>query len=464
MINTINSFINNIVWGVPGMVLILGVGLYLSIRLKFIQLTKFKYAMKNTIGKVFSKKKDKKSDGVSPFGAVCTALSATIGTGNIAGVAGAITVGGPGAIFWMWISALVGMVTKFSEVVLSLKYREKNEKGEYIGGPMYSIKNGLSKRWYFLAVIFAVLCVLASFGIGNAVQVNTITSSIGSVLSNLHVSYSAFSLKLIIGIALTILVGIIMIGGLKRLVGVTEKLVPSMAITYFLLAFGVVILNYDYIIPAFVSIFKGAFTPAAITGGIVGTLLKTMKKGVSRGIFSNESGLGSAAIAHSTSSEKNPVKQGLWGIFEVFTDTIVICTLTALVILCGTHGAITYGIEQGVELTLSGFTNTYGSWSSILVTLTLCCFAFSTVLGWGYYGTKSIEFLLGKKAIKPYLIIFSLVCILGAIGNLSLVWSISDTLNGLMMIPNLIAVIMLSPIVINLTKEYFTSKEYKGTK
>lgn len=458
MIEKVNTVLNGIVWGIPGMVLILGIGLYLSFRLKFIQLTKFKYAMKNTIGKVFNKKDKNKADGVSPFGAVCTALSATIGTGNIAGVAGAITVGGPGAIFWMWISALVGMVTKFSEVVLSVNFREKNENGEYVGGPMYSIKNGLSKNWRFLAITFAILCVFASFGIGNAVQANTITSSIGSVLSNYNITYNASVFKIIIGIVLMLLVGIIMIGGVKRLVSVTEKLVPAMAITYILLGFGVVVLNYKYIIPAFISIFKGAFNPTAVTGGIVGSIIMTMRKGVSRGIFSNEAGLGSASIAHSTTSEKNPVKQGLWGIFEVFADTIVICTLTALVILCGTHGLISYEVEQGVELTLSGFTLTYGTWSGIIVTLTLCCFAFSTIIGWGYYGAKSIEFLLGKKSIKPYMLVFSFMCILGATANLGLVWNISDTLNGLMMIPNLISVILLSPIVFKLTKKYFSKK------
>lgn len=457
-ISLINSIINSYVWGVPSMILVIGIGIYLTTKLKFIQIRNFPHAMKMTIGKSL-KKQEKKSDGITPFQAVCTALAATIGTGNIAGVAGAIAIGGPGAVFWMWISAIFGMCTKFVEVTLALIFREKNKDNEYIGGPMYNIKNGLGKKWLFLSYIFAGLCIFASFGIGNAVQVNTITTSMKSILNTLNISINFTAFKLTFGIILTILVAVIMIGGIKRLTSVTEKLVPFMAIMYILLSLGVIVVNIGFLPTALKYIFKGAFNPSAVTGGIVGSIIITMRKGVSRGIFSNEAGLGSASIAHSSTSEPDPVKQGFWGIFEVFVDTILICTLTALVILCGTKGVITYGLDSGVELTLKGFANVYGSWVIIPMTIGLCCFAFSTILGWGYYGTKSIEYIFGSKGVKPYLLIFSSVCIIGAMGSLSIIWDISDTINGLMMIPNLIAVLLLSPHAFRLTKEYMKKRK-----
>lgn len=453
-ITAVNGTVNNIVWGVPAMILIIGVGLYLSIRLNFVQLGKFGHAMKMTVGKFFSKDKSDEEGAVTPFQAVCTALAATVGTGNIAGVAGAIAIGGPGAVFWMWISALLGMCTKFVEVTLAVHFREKNVNGDYVGGPMYFIKNGLGKKWKWLAYVFCVFGIFAVFGTGNATQTNTIVTSINSAVTGFGVT-PGNTFKLIAGIVLAILVAFVLLGGIKRLGSVTEKLVPFMAVAYILLAVGVVIINFRYVGPAFKSIFVGAFKPSSVTGGIIGSMFLTMRKGVSRGIFSNEAGLGSASIAHASSSEKNPVKQGLFGIFEVFVDTIIICTLTALVIICGNKGMIVFGEAAGAELTISGFTTTYGHWVSVFTAVAMACFAFSTILGWGLYGTRCVEFILGSKANKPFLIIYSLISILGATVDLGALWDISDTFNGLMVIPNLTAVALLSPVAIKLIKEYF---------
>ena len=460
-IETVNSAVNNFIWGVPAMVCIFGVGLYLSLRTRFLQIRKFPYAIKTTIGRMFRKKNA--SDGaLTPFQAVCTALAATVGTGNIAGVAGAIAIGGSGAIFWMWISAILGMCTKFAEVTLAVHFREKNAEGGLVGGPMYYIKNGLEKRWMWLAYLFAAFGVLTVFGTGNATQVNTITTAINSALIDFHViSNDAVSTSnLIIGIVMAVLVALILLGGVKRIGQVTEKLVPFMALLYIVLALGVIVINISTIPTVFASIFEGAFNPSAVTGGIVGSMFTSMKKGVSRGIFSNEAGLGTGSIAHACADTKKPVKQGMFGIFEVFTDTIVICTLTALVILCsGT--TIEYGAAAGAELTISGFTSVYGSWVSIFTAIAMCCFAFSTILGWGLYGARCIEFLFSEKVIKPFMVAYSLVAILGATANLGLMWSIAETFNGLMAIPNLIALFLLSGTVVRLTKEYFATEGAK---
>ena len=333
-IEKINSAVNNFIWGVPAMICIIGVGLYLSIRTNFLQIRKFPYAIKTTIGRMF-KKKEASDGSITPFQAVCTALAATVGTGNIAGVAGAIAIGGPGAVFWMWISALLGMCTKFTEVTLAVHFREKNAEGDYVGGPMYYIKNGLGKNWQFLAVLFSAFGVLTVFGTGNATQVNTITTAIDSALLNYNVisQNGVSTLNLIMGIAITVLVGLVLLGGIKRIGKVAEKLVPFMALFYVILAIGVIILNYKHVPTVFASIFEGAFKPSSVTGGVVGSIFICMKKGVSRGIFSNEAGLGTGSIAHACADTRKPVKQGFFGIFEVFADTIVICTLTALVIL-----------------------------------------------------------------------------------------------------------------------------------
>ena len=458
VIESVNTAVNNFIWGVPAMICIIGVGLYLSIRTNFLQIRKFPYAIKTTLGRMLRKREA--SDGsMTPFQAVCTALAATVGTGNIAGVAGAIAIGGPGAVFWMWISALLGMCTKFSEVTLAVHFRETNADGELVGGPMYYIKNGLKKHWHWLAYLFSAFGVLTVFGTGNATQVNTITTAIDSALLNYNIiSENNVSVtNLVIGIALTILVGLVLLGGIKRIGQVTEKLVPFMAVFYIVLALGVVLLNINRIPGVFASIIEGAFTPASVTGGAVGSFFMSMKKGVSRGIFSNEAGLGTGSIAHACADTRKPVKQGFFGIFEVFADTIVICTLTALVILCSGI-PVGYGQAAGAELTILGFTSTYGDWVSVFTALAMCCFAFSTIIGWGLYGARCIEFILGSKVIKPFMVVYSLVAILGATADLGLLWNIAETFNGLMAIPNLIAVFLLSGVVLKLVKEYFETE------
>ncbi len=442
-IASINQVVNGFIWGVPAMICIIGVGLLLSVRTRFIQIRKFGVAMKNTVGKIFDKTQAK--DGsMSPFQAVCTALAGTVGTGNIAGVAGAIALGGPGAIFWMWCSAFLGMCTKFSEVTLAIHFREKNSNGEYVGGPMYYIKNGLSKKWYFLAVLYAVFGVLTVFGTGNATQVNTIVASINSALMSFHIiDGTNDKANLIFGIFIAALVAMVLLGGIKRIGQVTEKLVPFMAVLYVILALGVIIMNIEHVPAVFSEIFSGAFSPRAATGGVIGSMFLSMKKGVSRGIFSNEAGLGTGSIAHACADTDNAVHQGMFGIFEVFMDTIIICTLTGLVVLLAAPG-ITYGQAAGAELTISGFTSTYGSWVSIFPAVAMCCFAFSTIIGWGLYGSRCIEFLGGEKLVRPFLVIYSFVSIVGATINLGLLWDIADTFNGLMAVPNLISLLMLS--------------------
>ena len=457
-IESINNVINTFIWGVPAMICIIGVGLYLSFGLHFLQICKFPYAIRVTIGRIFRKRNA--SDGaMTPFQAVCTALAATVGTGNIAGVAGAIAIGGPGAVFWMWVSAALGMCTKFSEVTLAVHFRETNKNGDLVGGPMYYIKNGLGPKWHWLAVLFSTFGVLTVFGTGNATQVNTITTAINSALEN----YSLISdqskpvVCLVTGIVLAALVALVLLGGVKRIGNVAEKLVPFMALFYILLALGVILLHANRIPLVFSMIFKGAFHPQAVTGGVIGSFFTSMKRGVSRGIFSNEAGLGTGSIAHACADTKKPVKQGFFGIFEVFTDTIVICTLTALVILCS-GVTVNYGQAAGAELTISGFTSTYGSWVSIFTAISMCCFAFSTIIGWGLYGARCIEFIFDEKIIKPFMVAYSLVAILGATVDLGLLWSIADTFNGLMAIPNLIGVFLLSKTVFKLTREYFETE------
>lgn len=457
-IETINTAVNNFIWGVPAMVCIIGVGLYLSIRTRFLQIRKFRYALRTTIGRVFGKRVA--ADGaMTPFQAVCTALAATVGTGNVAGVAGAIAIGGPGAIFWMWVSALLGMCTKFSEVTLAVHFRERNAQGDLVGGPMYYIKNGLGKQWQWLAVAFSAFGILTVFGTGNATQVNTITASINSALLNykLITPDNTKTASLVIGIVIAFLVGLVLLGGIKRIGRVTEKLVPFMALLYIILSLGVVLLNLPHVPQVFVSIFSGAFNPKAVTGGVVGSVFLSMKMGVARGIFSNEAGLGTGSIAHACADTRKPVKQGLFGIFEVFADTIVICTLTALVILCSGI-SVPYGQAAGAELTIQGFTSTYGNWVSIFTAVALCCFAFSTIIGWGLYGARCTEFLFSSRVIKPFMVVYSLVSILGATVNLGLLWSIAETFNGLMSIPNLIALFLLSGTVVKLVTEYFENE------
>ncbi len=457
-IESINQVVNDFIWGVPAMVCIIGVGFYLSCRTGFLQICKFPYAIQTTIGRMFRKRNA--SDGaLTPFQAVCTALAATVGTGNIAGVAGAIAIGGPGAVFWMWVSAALGMCTKFAEVTLAVYYRETNKEGDLVGGPMYYIKNGLGKNWQFLAALFSAFGVLTVFGTGNATQVNTITTAVNTALLNYGlISQGAVKTSnLIQGILIAALVALILLGGVKRIGQVTEKLVPFMALFYIVLSMGVILFKIQALPLVLKEIFEGAFKPAAVTGGAVGSLFMSMKKGVSRGIFSNEAGLGTGSIAHACADTRKPVKQGMFGIFEVFTDTIVICTLTALVILCS-QVPVGYGQAAGAELTIQGFISVYGSWVSVFTAVAMCCFAFSTILGWGLYGARCIEFLFSEKVIKPFMVAYSLVAILGATADLGLMWNIAETFNGLMAIPNLIALFLLSGTVVKLTKEYFAGE------
>lgn len=457
-IETINQVVNDFIWGVPAMVCIIGVGFYLSCRTGFLQIRKFSYAIQTTIGRMFRKRNA--SDGaLTPFQAVCTALAATVGTGNIAGVAGAIAIGGPGAVFWMWVSAVLGMCTKFAEVTLAVYYRETNKEGDLVGGPMYYIKNGLGKNWQFLAVLFSAFGVLTVFGTGNATQVNTITTAVNSALLSCGlISEGAVKTSnLIQGIIIAALVALILLGGVKRIGQVTEKLVPFMALLYIVLSVGIILFRIQALPSVIQAIFEGAFKPAAVTGGAVGSLFMSMKKGVSRGIFSNEAGLGTGSIAHACADTRKLVKQGMFGIFEVFTDTIVICTLTALVILCS-QVPVGYGQAAGAELTIQGFISVYGNWVSVFTAVAMCCFAFSTILGWGLYGARCIEFLFSEKVIKPFMVAYSLVAILGATADLGLMWNIAETFNGLMAIPNLIALFLLSGTVVKLTKEYFAGE------
>ena len=448
----VNTALNNFIWGLPAMICIIGAGLWLTIRTRAIQVRKFGTAMNNTLGRVFEKK-TAKDGSISPFQAVCPALAGTVGTGNIAGVAGAVASGGPGAVFWMWCSAFLGMCTKFSEVVLAIHFREKNAQGEYIGGPMYYIKNGLGSRWGWLASLYAIFGVMTVFGTGNATQVNTIVSSIDTALTtfNLIDADQVSVMKLMIGIIIALVVSVVLLGGINRIGQVTEKLVPFMALLYIVLSIGVIVLNVKAVPHVFRMIFEGAFNPSAFTGGLVGSLFISLKKGVSRGIFSNEAGLGTGSIAHACSDTDDAVQQGYFGIFEVFMDTIVICTLTALVILCS-GVPVNYGQDAGAELTISGFISTYGNWVSIFTAVSMCCFAFSTIISWGLYGSRCVEFILTSKAVKPFLVVYSLVSIVGATVDLGLLWDIAETFNGMMAIPNLVALFLLSGVVVKLVK------------
>ena len=451
-IAAVNQAVNSFIWGIPAMVCIIGVGLLLSVRTGFLQIRKFPYAIRTTVGRMF-RKRDASDGAMTPFQAVCTALAGTVGTGNIAGVAGAIAIGGPGAVFWMWCSALLGMCTKFAEVTLAVHFRERNAQGDYVGGPMYYIKNGLSRRWYWLAVLYSVFGVFTVFGTGNATQVNTITASINTALSSygLLPADAVTLCRWIIGVAIALILMLVLLGGIKRIGRVTERLVPFMALLYVALALGVVVLNAGRIPAVLGAIVTGAFSPMAVTGGIVGSFFTSMQKGVARGIFSNEAGLGTGSIAHACADTQEPVRQGLFGIFEVFADTIVICTLTALVILLS-GVPVSYGQAAGAELTISGFVATYGNWVTIFTAVAMCCFAFSTIIGWGLYGARCVEFLFSSRAIAPFMVVYSLVAILGATADLGLLWSIAETFNGLMSIPNLIALFLLSGTLLRLVR------------
>lgn len=436
----VNEVVNDIVWGWPLLVLIVGTGVFLTVRTGFVPFTKFGYAMKQTFFKMFAK--DQVGEGeVTAFQAVSTALAAAVGTGNIAGVGTAIAIGGPGAVFWMWVAAIFGMATKYGEVVLAIEYREKTEDGRFIGGPMYYLDKGTNQKW--LAVMFAVFGAIATFGIGNMVQSNSVADSLETTF-NID--------PLITGIVLAVSVALVTLGGIKKIGKVTSVLVPFMAAVYIFGGLLIILLNIQLVPEAFRIIFQDAFTGTAAVGGFVGsTFTMVIRFGIARGVFTNESGLGSAPIAHAAATTDHPVRQGLWGIFEVFADTLVLCTITALVIVM--TGAWDTGID-GAALTTVAFDEGM-PFGGYIVTFGLVFFAFSTLLGWSYYGERCIEYLFGSKAIIFYRLLFIPLIVVGAVGGLRLIWALADTLNGLMAIPNLIGLLLLSPVIMKLTKNYF---------
>ncbi len=471
---TVSEFISLVEgwsWSYPLLILLVGTGLFLSIRLVFLQFRKFGFAMKNTLGKLFHKHQAGKGE-ITPFQALTTALAATVGTGNIVGVTGAIIIGGPGAVFWMWVSALLGMCTKYCEVFLAIKYRERNAAGDWVGGPMYYIKNGLGKNWKWLSVLFCIFGGLAAFGIGNATQVNSIAGAVASAIDNLGGNTAAdtiifagseFTLSsLIVGICVAIVAALVLIGGIKRIGQVTEKIVPAMAVIYIVFSLIVIFADIKFIGRVFEMIFVGAFNPQAAVGGAFGiTMLTAMQKGVGRGCFSNEAGLGSAPMAHAASSESDPVRQGVYGIFEVFMDTIVICSITGLMVLC-TYNAggieVAWGTEGGAQEVSAALGSVLGSGlGAIVLAVCLSLFALSTVLSWSLYGVRCCEYLFkgSKTAVTVYKIVFILFIIVGSTLSLADAWNIASILNALMAIPNLIALIVLSPVVVKGTKEFF---------
>ena len=436
-------------------------GIYFTIRNRGIQFTKFGYVLKNTIGKLF-KKQTAQAGAVTPFQALTTALAATVGTGNIVGTSQAIALGGYGAIFWLWVAALLGMIIKYSEVTLSIHYRQRNEKGDWVGGPMYYITNGLGKKWKWLAILFAIFAVCASFGIGNLSQANSITGSLNNAITAFAPAMAehSFLISLITGIVMAALTALALFGGIKRIGKVTELLVPFMSLLYIIFTVTVIVCNFGNVGDAFGKIFTSAFNPQAVLGAATGIALKeAITWGLRRSAFSNEAGLGSAAIAHAAAETEGPVQQGIFGIFEVFVDTIVICSLTGLTIIVS-GVPVEFGVKPGSELIASAFATVFGDKiSSAFVAISLMFFAYSTILGWSLYGTRCMEYLLGMKATKVYQAIFIVMIVVGATVSLDIVWDISDTFNGLMAIPNFIALFALSGVVAKLTKEHFFPKK-----
>lgn len=472
---SVNDTINGFVWVQIGLVLLIGTGILMTVLLKFFQISHIGHWMKKTVGGVFKKDSHNKKDtgSVSQFQALCTALAATIGTGNIAGVAAAIVIGGPGAVFWMWVAAFFGMMTNFAENVLGIYYRRKNKEGEWSGGAMYYLKDGLGKITGYegigkvLAVLFSIFAILASFGIGNMGQINKIVLNLENAFFSKIDTPTIFGdvslVSLIIGIVLMIIAAIIIIGGLQRIAAVAEKVVPFMAVAYVFGALIILITHIGSLGAMFVAIFKFAFGVKAVGGAAAGIAIKTViTQGCKRGVFSNEAGLGSSVMVHSNSNVKEPVKQGLWGIFEVFADTFIVCTMTAIVVLSSGFIDLETGLAlpgtNDATLVAQAFGNVFGVAGEWFVAIAMLLFAFTTVLGWSHYGSKAVEYLFGLKAIKVYKVIFVCMIVSGAIMTSSLAWDISDTFNGLMMIPNLIGVIALSPVVVKITRNYVARK------
>lgn len=441
-LNQLISAINGIVWGPLMLVLILGTGLYLMYGLSFIPLRRIGYGFKL----LWQGRQEKGEGDIAPFNALMTSLSATIGTGNIAGVATAIFLGGPGALFWMWCTALVGMATKYAEAVLAVKYREVDKNGLHIGGPMFYIKNGLKPHWGWLGTCFAVFGALAGFGIGNTIQANSVADVMHNTFAVPH---------LVTGIIIAILAALVLVGGIKRIASVAGKLVPLMAVSYVISGLVILIINYEAVPQAIVLIFSHAFTPVAATGGFAGAAVwAAIRFGVARGIFSNEAGLGSAPIAHAAASTNSPVQQGNIAMLGTFIDTIILCSITGLVII--TTGVWTQG-ETGASLSSAAFELALPGVGSYIVTIGLSIFAFTTILGWSFYSEKCVEYLFGEGAIKSFRVLWIIAVPIGATASLDFIWLVADTLNALMAIPNLIALILLSPVVFKLTKDHFSS-------
>ncbi len=486
-IESVNNEINGVIWGAFGLLLLVGTGIIVTVLTRFFQVTHIGLWFKNTLGSLFHKdviKHTKEKGSISPFQALCTALAATVGTGNIAGVAAAICIGGAGAVFWMWVAAFFGMMTNYAENVLGIYYRRKNENGEWSGGAMYYLADGLGKKkgmkhvGKILAVLFCIFAMLASFGIGSMGQVNKIVTNIAqafdvSALSSIEVFSGVSLYNIILGAIIMILTALITLGGLKRIANVAEKIVPFMVVLFVAGSLVIIGINWQSILPAFEAIFRNAFCPEAFVGGGIGAVVsKVITQGFKRGVFSNEAGLGSSVMVHSNSTIKEPVKQGMWGIFEVFADTMVVCTMTALVVLTagglegGAFNVVTGEIAAGyTDATLVGCAfNSVFSWGGLgekFIAIAMLLFAFTTVLGWSHYGSKAWEYLFGAKTTYIFRIIHVCTVILGAVLTSSLAWDISDTFNGLMMIPNLIGVLVLSPLVVKITRNYL-SRVKKG--
>ena len=481
-IEELNGAVNGFVWGWVGLILLLGTGLIATLSTKVFQVSHIKHWWVNTIGSLFKKEvigHTKEKGAISPFQALCTALAATVGTGNIAGVAGAICVGGAGAVFWMWVAAFLGMMTNYSENVLGIFFRRRNANGEWSGGAMYYMQDGLGKKKHceylgkVLAVLFCIFTMLASFGIGSMGQVNKIVANVAaafdvSSLSSIEVFSGVSLYNIILGAVVMALVALITLGGLKRIAGVAEKIVPFMVVLFVAGSLVVIGVNYAHILPAFKAIFVNAFKPEAFVGGTIGSaIMLAAQQGFKRGVFSNEAGLGSSVMVHSNSNVKEPVKQGMWGIFEVFADTMIVCTMTALVVLTsGVFNAKTGAVAEGLnDATLvGGAFNTVFSWGNIgqkFIAIAMFLFAFTTVLGWSHYGSKAWEYLFGAKTTIIFKIIHVCTVIFGAVLTSSLAWDISDTFNGLMMLPNLIGVVVLIPLVVKITKNY-VDRNIKG--
>lgn len=449
---TILEKIHAVVWGAPTLVLILGTGILLSIFTGFCQIRLLPRAFSEFFRKLRGPEKSRES-----MRSFCTALAATVGTGNIAGVAGAIAVGGPGAVFWIWVCGIIGMVIKYAEALLAVHFQTKNGRGERIGGPMYMICRGLGNPWKPLAVIYCAFGVAASFGVGNAAQVNAVTVSVRNTIEKWGLNLG-IGLEWTLGIVLGILIGIALLGGAGRIGASAEKLVPLAAAVYLAMCAGVLICCGHNIPAAFRDILAGAVDPKAVTGGMIGSSFRCLQTGISRGIFTNEAGMGTAAIAHGGAQVQHPVQQGLLGIMEVFIDTIVICTLTALVILCS-GVAIPYGADPGAELTVEAFSGIYGLWAPGLLSVAIGLFAFAAILGWGLYGGRCIQFLLGDRAWKPFVLCQSLVALVGAVLEVDAVWLVSEIFNGLMVLPNLTAILLLTPQILLLTRDYSAKKQ-----